>query len=301
MMQKYTGIGSRETPHAILELMEQIGEALARAGWVLRSGAADGADTAFERGCDNAGGQKEIFLPWPGFSGHSSQLNTVDSAALDMAAGIHPAWSHLSTGAARLHARNCYQVLGKSLDEPSQLTICWTKDGGESEKGSSRLRGGTATAIALSERCSIPVFNLRNEASLKRLIEYLAALPSPVLIGSAAPKAARFVHGNWEHIFPGQHSATQVRFAFDRDTSHVTAMQVHGNSGWTNAARDAVSDLEDSLKNANEGAIEQPQVWGLIEASTLPDWAAPPAAAAEARETSLPQGRGGQNQIDFGM
>ena len=97
-MKKYTGFGSRETPQETLELMEQIGEALARAGWFLRSGAADGADSAFERGCDKVGGDKEIFLPWPGFSGHASQLNNVDSAALDMAAGVHPAWSHLSTG-----------------------------------------------------------------------------------------------------------------------------------------------------------------------------------------------------------
>ena len=109
------------------------------------------------------------------------------------------------------------------------------------------MRGGTATAIALSERCSVPVFNLRNEASLKRLVEYLAALPSPVLIGSTEPQAPRFVHGNWEHIFPGQHSAAQIRFAFDRDIGHVTAMQVHNNSGWTSAARNDIGDLEDMV------------------------------------------------------
>ncbi|NYZ25158.1 hypothetical protein HND93_36125, partial [Azospirillum sp. ROY-1-1-2] len=68
-MMHYAGIGSRETPPAVLEVMAAVGERLAQLGWVLRSGGAVGADQAFERGCDRVGGRKEIFLPWPGFDG----------------------------------------------------------------------------------------------------------------------------------------------------------------------------------------------------------------------------------------
>jgi len=34
-------------------------------GYTLRSGGANGADTAFEEGCC----RKELYLPWPGFNG----------------------------------------------------------------------------------------------------------------------------------------------------------------------------------------------------------------------------------------
>ena len=49
-MKWYTGVGSRETPSDILEVMESVGYALASQGWTLRSGGAVGADQAFERG-----------------------------------------------------------------------------------------------------------------------------------------------------------------------------------------------------------------------------------------------------------
>ena len=47
----YTGIGSRETPDSILSLFNDIVFQLAGLGYTLRSGGADGADTAFEEGC----------------------------------------------------------------------------------------------------------------------------------------------------------------------------------------------------------------------------------------------------------
>lgn len=56
----YAGIGSRSTPDDVIDKMHVLGEHFAHKGWLLRSGAADGADSAFEHGCDNGGGEKEI-------------------------------------------------------------------------------------------------------------------------------------------------------------------------------------------------------------------------------------------------
>ena len=67
MSKIYTGIGSRKLPNDIEGLMFDIGEAMAKRGYTLRSGAADGADNAFEEGCINADGVGSIFLPWEGF------------------------------------------------------------------------------------------------------------------------------------------------------------------------------------------------------------------------------------------
>lgn len=148
----YTGIGSRQAPGDIIFVMNGIGYALAKKGYTLRSGGADGSDAAFETGCDSGGGNKEIYLPWKNFNNNQSFLYNVSTKALELAETIHPAWGVCSYGAKKLHGRNCYQVLGLDLNTPSNFLICWTMDGQE--------KGGTRTAIVLAKRHKIPVYNL---------------------------------------------------------------------------------------------------------------------------------------------
>ena len=50
MPRFYTGIGARRTPPEVLALMTRAAFALLKRGYVLRSGHAIGADSAFERG-----------------------------------------------------------------------------------------------------------------------------------------------------------------------------------------------------------------------------------------------------------
>ena len=151
-MYIYTGIGSRETPKDVLDLMIRMGHGFGGHGWILRSGGADGADSAFEQGCDKVNGPKEIYIPWKGFNGNSSALYTVSAEALAMASKIHPAWDKCSKGAKSLHARNMYQILGYDLKTPTSCVICYTVAG----KGS----GGTGQAIRLARHNDIPVFDI---------------------------------------------------------------------------------------------------------------------------------------------
>lgn len=161
----YAGIGSRDTPTDILLTMERIAVYLAGKGWVLRSGHAPGADRAFERG---AGEQAEIFLPWQGFGGespiHGVPYVGVDGQALEMAERFHPSWATLSEGGRKLHARNCYQILGRHLNNPSALVVCWTPDG--SLDGTGRNTGGTGQALRIAKAFGVHVHNLRNEEEL---------------------------------------------------------------------------------------------------------------------------------------
>ncbi len=173
MKKVYAGVGSRETPEDILAEMRRLGETLASTH-ILHSGAAPGADEAFEAGATAVGGECRIYLPWKGFNYHSSPLFGVTAAALEMAEREHPAWDRLSPAARKLHARNCNQILGDSLDEPVEFVLCWTPDGCESKKTRGRNTGGTASAIVLGEKYGRPVFNLKNEDSRARLTEYLA-------------------------------------------------------------------------------------------------------------------------------
>lgn len=151
----YTGIGSRETPPNICDQMIHIAEVLAGIGFTLRSGAADGADTAFESGVSNPN-LKEIFLPWKGFNGSLSPLHgwpspTIEKLAHAIAMSTHPNWSACSDAAQKLHMRNVAQVLGHDLESHSLFVICWTPKG----KGT----GGTGQAIRLARQYDIPVFD----------------------------------------------------------------------------------------------------------------------------------------------
>lgn len=171
----YTGVGSRHNvPVQVRQNMQGLSRALAVLGWVLRSGGAEGSDTYFEEGCTEAAGKAEIYLHRKLAGGHPSPLYGVCDAAKEMASKIHPVWSQLTEGSQLLHARNCYQVLGKDLATPAQFLACWTPDGCETRKSRTRASGGTATAIIVAEMHDVPVFNLHNDDSCHRLNSFLA-------------------------------------------------------------------------------------------------------------------------------
>jgi|JI10StandDraft_1071094.scaffolds.fasta_scaffold573610_2 hypothetical protein len=172
--QCYAGIGSRSTPPEVLAYMHKVAARLAQRGLVLRSGAAAGADSAFEAGCDAGQGGKEIWLPWRGFNGHSDTGLLPTEAHFTYAADLHPGWLRLSHGAKKLHARNVGQVLGQDIESPVAFVLCWTPDGCESEMERTMDTGGTGTAIALASRRAIPVFNLRSPGAKDRLADFMA-------------------------------------------------------------------------------------------------------------------------------
>ena len=168
MSKIYTGIGSRKTPQPILELMTHAAAKLARSGWMLRSGGAAGADSAFERGCLLTSGRLELYLPWQGFEQKTSSSGDPTPAAFALAKTIHPAWDRLSNGARKLHARNCHQILGADLQTPTHFVLCWTPSGNRS--------GGTGQALRLATLHNIIIFDLGVATIEQRLCTWLNAL-----------------------------------------------------------------------------------------------------------------------------
>lgn len=177
-MKHYTGVGSRQTPEDIQQLMFDLAFKLSQEGWVLRSGGAEGADTAFEDGATNSFAEHtpEIYLPWITFNNHDSMScgaivpSRFDNwnKATEIAKSIHPAWDRLSPAAKTLHTRNCYQVLGKDLSTPSRFLVCYAeplKDGS--------VKGGTRTSVVLAQQHNIPVFNLWHNDTQNRVEKYL--------------------------------------------------------------------------------------------------------------------------------
>ena len=165
----YAGIGSRETPEPIQKLMFKIASILARKGYTLRSGAAEGADTAFELGCVSAGGKKEIWLPWKGFNDHEDTGLYPNPGHFAKAEIALEHWGRLSQGAKRLHARNVGQVLGANIETPVDFVLCWTPDGATTRSECTSKTGGTATAIKLASDSNIPVINLARYTDIQVL------------------------------------------------------------------------------------------------------------------------------------
>ena len=174
-MKIYTGAGARNTPDRILDIMEHVGYVLAQRGYVLRSGGAEGADKAFEAGCDAAHGSKKIYIPWSGFNNYTPNgvsIMTLDQGnrdgAIDIIKDAHPAFNRLSRGALALHARNAYQVQGLYLDSPSQFLLCYAptdRDGVPT--------GGTRTAWVVARMFDIPCFNLSNDRDYERITKFI--------------------------------------------------------------------------------------------------------------------------------
>lgn len=173
----YTGVGSRKTPPEILDVMRKLGAYLAQRGIILRSGAADGADTAFEEGCDMVNRNlKQIFLPWNGFNNRTDRevgvITKIDpkieAQAIKIAQEIHPAWDALKQGAKKLHTRNIYQGLGPEISRPSNFLVGYA----ELDKNG-MPKGGTRTAIQLAVKYNIRNYNLFKKEDLQRVVKLL--------------------------------------------------------------------------------------------------------------------------------
>lgn len=148
---------------------------LRRHGYGLRSGGAQGADTAFELAYEDAHPSEcEIFLPWRGFNGRDNGITLSPSqmqACMERVREVHAAWHALTPAARKLHARNACQVFGLNLDVPSTVVLCWTPDGCESHSERSRATGGTGTAISLASLAQIPVINAARSDWYQRLVQ----------------------------------------------------------------------------------------------------------------------------------
>ena len=170
----YTGIGSRETPESVMVLMTEVADILGKRGYTLRSGRAEGADSAFEEGATTA----ELYIPWRSFAegkplraGHTVFVRGDDAGSRAIAETIHRGWHNLSRGAQALHSRNVNQILGQSAVaalDPSEFVLFYAP-----ETRSGAARGGTATAVNLARSLNIPTLNLLHVSTVEEVLEWI--------------------------------------------------------------------------------------------------------------------------------
>lgn len=163
MNKTYAGIGSRKTPPEMCQVFANLAGRLGQAGWTLRSGRAEGADSAFEAGARAVRGSCEIYLP-EDLSPLSQRVNDDlrEARYLDEVTGsvlgckiiarlLHPYGNHLRPESLELHARNTYQIIGRDMNSPVQFVVCWTEGG--------LGKGGTGQALRLAKMLNIHIID----------------------------------------------------------------------------------------------------------------------------------------------
>ena len=169
-----TGVGSRQTPESVCTLFEEMGKEAREREWWVRSGHAEGADYAFEKGALE---HCIVYLPWVGFNREKPVLGTAASPPLrDEVLKIvykhEPYAKDLSDGVKLIKSRNVYQVLGVDLKTPSDVVVCWTEEG--------EVIGGTGLAIKIAQANKIPVVNVGNPKTSKNFNNIMQAITQGV-------------------------------------------------------------------------------------------------------------------------
>jgi hypothetical protein len=148
----YAGIGARNTPDDVLDTMFELAEDLEQLGYILRTGGAEGADTAFYQGVQNPK-NAEVYLPWQGYNNYRTNKQIIiPKQAYDLARMHHPNWDACKPAVQKLHARNNQIILGANLENPVDFVICYTPNGSAT--------GGTGQAIRVADAELIHVFDL---------------------------------------------------------------------------------------------------------------------------------------------
>lgn len=157
-MKYYTGIGSRNISGEERELIFNIAVKMSEEGYTLRSGGAEGSDTAFEEGCLSVSGELEVYRPTrsPNMKGYHLVPNDLqfNYAKTRLSIDIIPWFSYMKPYSQRIHSRNFYQVVG--FDNVCSHVTIYASD--EDEEG---VKGGTRTAVMVSRSLKIPTYNLR--------------------------------------------------------------------------------------------------------------------------------------------
>lgn len=176
----YGGVGSRKAAQNqhVMWLQTKLAKWLANRDWLLRSGGAKGSDLAYEIGCDEVKGKKEIYYAddckWRGVE-EPPELNW--ELALEVASRLHPAWDRCDQYVRALHARNGFIVMGGDFQTPIDLLVCWTPSG--------KIEGGTGQAMRLCQEMDIPIFNIAHYHTAEELVSELKTLVNKLEVEKA--------------------------------------------------------------------------------------------------------------------
>lgn len=169
LYKAYAGTGNQDAPSDVLNKMKRLAKELEEFGYMLRVGAMNGPEEAFEAGAREV----ELHLPWRDFNNRQSKsyFNTPEIQTL--AKMFHPTYDGLKPAIQAFLGKNVRTVLGKDLRSPVRFVIGWSEDGAELSNERTAKTGSFGHVISLAAAMKIPVFNLGKPDAESRLKHYL--------------------------------------------------------------------------------------------------------------------------------
>lgn len=174
-----TVVGSRKAPEDVCKFMAEQSLYMRSKGVLVRTGDAfHGVDNAvrfpLKYTRDVSADEVVLSKGTDNLEVYTANDAVDDARAKEMAKRYHKKWETLSDIAKLLHARNCYQIAGLLLDNPSNCVLCWTPDGANTHAKRVRQTGGTGTAISIASMVyRIPVFNVRNGKDVRAYYRFI--------------------------------------------------------------------------------------------------------------------------------
>ena len=167
---KYAGIGHRNTPEKVRDMMTNIGSQLAQMGFILRSGNAIGADQAWEEEVTRK--MKEIFIINRKHSCPFGIIPKFTQEQWDFVIrhyhGGETAFIKQSEYVQQLFLRNLNILCGKDLDDKVDFVAYWHE--GE------HCDGGTGHTVAMAKTLGIPCFNIWSQKDQQAMDELVTQL-----------------------------------------------------------------------------------------------------------------------------
>lgn len=185
-----TGIGGRQATSQDFIKVRCLASTFKNLGIPItfRSGGAVGIDTYFDKLFTETGSTREVLLPKPYFnslrereeSGYINSSRYFSKGSLKLLVDHHPNFKNIKTDLSiQLLERGGFQVLGKTLDTPSDIVFCVRSGTKVDEKGLVYdCDGGTGQAVRIAYANNIPVVNLRDDAGWSTLPNHLKQIKS---------------------------------------------------------------------------------------------------------------------------
>ena len=119
----------------------------------------------------------DSYLPWIKFNTNikTPKMKRATACGYKIAAGAHRIFAKFKNGPRAVLARNVHAALGADCKDPVNFIIAYTEDAAEGfvKDMDFKVTGDLVFYLNLAKNANIPVFNIKSDESLKRLIEYI--------------------------------------------------------------------------------------------------------------------------------
>lgn len=119
----------------------------------------------------------DIFLPWKNFnSDFNKPLKAYPTeVAYGIALNNHIKFKEFKPSIRAVFSSNVHVMLGAECTEPLDLLIAYNLDGSEvlTAKPDYKKLGNTTFFLKICNECNIPVYNIKKEDAVKRIVEFI--------------------------------------------------------------------------------------------------------------------------------